>query len=85
LHAPFRPRTDFRSWSFATRRIRIAERRFRRKAEMPLSSLPCADSRRPGRIDEHVESFIVHGRARPDARLIFILRKNPVGAQRPSC
>src|ERR1022692_3838520 len=32
----------------ATRRLRMAERRFRRKAEMALSSLPCAASRRRG-------------------------------------
>jgi len=37
----------------ATRRLRMAERRFRRKAEMALSSLPCAVSRHPGRIEEH--------------------------------
>ena len=33
----------------ATRRLRMAERRFGRKAEMALSSLPCAASRRLGR------------------------------------
>jgi hypothetical protein len=35
-------------WPMATRRIRMAERRFRRKAEMALSSLPYAASRRLG-------------------------------------
>ena len=34
-------------WPMATRRIRMAERRFRRKAEMALSSFPCAASRHP--------------------------------------
>jgi hypothetical protein len=35
------------SGPIATRRIRTGERRFRCKAEMALSSLPCAASRRP--------------------------------------
>jgi len=39
----------FRFWPIAMRRLRMAERRFRRKAEMALSSPPCAASRRPGR------------------------------------
>ena len=34
------------TWPIATRRLRMTERRFRRKAEMALSSLPCAASRR---------------------------------------
>ena len=33
--------------------IKRADSRFRRKAEMALSSLPCAASRRPGQIKEH--------------------------------
>jgi hypothetical protein len=38
----------------------MAERRFRRKAEMALSLLPCAASRRwPLIVGEHAESFIV--------------------------
>jgi hypothetical protein len=38
----------------------MAERRFRRKAEMALSSLPCAASRRLGTIEEHNNAcFIV--------------------------
>jgi hypothetical protein len=37
----------------------MAERRFRRKAEMVLSSLPCAASRRLDD-EEHAENFIVH-------------------------
>ncbi len=37
----------------------MAERRFRRKAEMALSSLPCAASRRPGRSRSTAKSFIV--------------------------
>ena len=36
-----------------TRRLRMAERRFRRKAEMALSSLPCAASHRRGRSKRH--------------------------------
>jgi hypothetical protein len=36
------------SWPIAARHLRMAERRFRRKAEMALSSLPCAASRRLG-------------------------------------
>ena len=38
----------------------MAERRFRRKAEMALSSLPCVASRRHGRFEEHNQAcFIV--------------------------
>jgi len=37
----------------------MAERRFRRKAEMALSSFPCAASRRLWEIEEHAECFIV--------------------------
>jgi len=37
----------------------MAERRFRRKAELALSSFPCAASRRLWEIEEHAECFIV--------------------------
>ena len=58
-------------WPLATRRLRMAERRFRRKAEMALSSLPCAASRRLGR-SRQCCLFHRPRRQRAGARLLLI-------------
>jgi len=53
---------DVAFWPLATRRLRMAERRFRRKAEMALSSLPCAASRRLGECSPYSRSAISFAR-----------------------
>ena len=69
----------------ATRRLRMAERRFRRKAEMVLSSLPCAASRRRGRSMRQTTPASSFATTTGRRLGISMSRRNPVGARRPSC
>jgi len=63
----------------------MAERRFRRKAEMALSSLPCAASRRPGRSMRQTTPASSSATA-PDRRsAIFTLRMSRGDDQWQSC
>jgi hypothetical protein len=63
--------------ALATRRIRMAERRFRRKAEMALSSLPCAASRRPWIVEEHNDACFIVKEATGQALGYFYVEDEP--------
>ncbi len=82
--APYRPLST-QAGPIATRRLRMAERRFRRKADMALSSLPCAASRRRGRSTSRTTPASSSATRTRRRSAISISKTNPVGARQPSC
>ncbi len=73
------------TWPIATASLRMADGRFRCKAEMALSSLPCAASHRLGR-SRRTTMPASSTATRTDRRSVLsISRTSPVGARRRSC
>ncbi len=64
-------------WPLATRRLSRGERRFRRKAEMALLSLPCAASSPPWSIEEHNDACFVVRDSTGQALGYFYLEDEP--------
>jgi hypothetical protein len=73
-----------RTWPIATRRLRMAERRFRCKAEMALSSLHAP---LPTALDDRGEQqrALYRPRQYRAGSVTSTLRTSPVGVQRRSC